>query len=71
YQRMARTVKAPKTPLVKPPEVVRVLVLHSSDPHQAGAPLYGQRYIHFLGSDPEWVLGRPLPEPDDALSTWE
>lgn len=67
YRKLSALVEAPKAPMVKQPEVVRTLVLNYSDRTRSGAPLYGHRYIHFFGSDPEWVMGPTMKTSTEQL----
>jgi len=56
-QKLATMLKEPNTPLVAPPQVIRILVL----PYQGDQnELYMMRYIYLLVEDAQWVLGRYL-----------
>jgi conjugal transfer pilus assembly protein TraV len=53
YEKMAALVGKPATPLVVPPEVVRVLILsYTGDDNQ----LFGYRYVYFFATEPGWII---------------
>jgi len=53
YETMAALVGKPVTPLVVPPDVVRVLILsYTGDDNQ----LFGYRYVYFFATEPGWVI---------------
>lgn len=53
YEELRRLIKEPVTPMVRPPEVVRVLLL----PYRGdGNELYMKRYIYFFADEPGWIL---------------
>ncbi len=60
YQKLKRMVKAPVTPMVKPPQIVRTLVLNYQS-EMAGNPLFMHRYVYFFADEPSWVLDTPRP----------
>jgi len=53
YEKMAALIGKPATPLVVPPDVVRVLILSytGNDSH-----LFGYRYVYFFATEPGWIL---------------
>lgn len=54
YERLAGLLREPTTPMIAPPQVMRVLVL----PYKGeGARLYMPRYVYILVEEPKWVLG--------------
>jgi conjugal transfer pilus assembly protein TraV len=54
--------KAPNTPLIAPPQVMRVLVLpYKGDMNE----LYMMRYIYLLIDDPKWVVGNYLIDAEE------
>ena len=56
-KKLATMLKAPNTPLIAPPQVMRVLVLpYKGDMNE----LYMMRYIYLLIDDPKWVVGNYL-----------
>ncbi len=57
YKEMTDLLRAPKTPLVKPPTVRRVLIM----PYQDGA-LYMPRFIYVMIDKPSWILTDPLSQ---------
>lgn len=54
YEVMTKLLKDPKTPVVVPPRIVRVLIL----PYQGsdGKFLYSARYTYVIVEDPKWIL---------------
>ena len=53
YEKMAALIGKPTTPLVVPPDVVRVLILsYTGDDNQ----LFGYRYVYFFATEPGWVI---------------
>ncbi len=53
FKKMAKLIDAPVAPVLKPPEVVRVLILsYTSDTNT----FLGNRYGYFLATDPEFML---------------
>lgn len=57
YRRLAGLVKDPRTPLVAPPEVLRVWLL----PYEGeGGELFMERYVYVMVQKPRWVLGTYL-----------
>ncbi len=54
YRRFDTLLKEPHTPMVAPPQVMRVLLLpYKSDDNE----LYMLRYVYFFVDGPKWVLG--------------
>ena len=61
YRRLARLVKTPRTPLVAPPEVLRVWLL----PYEGeGGELFMERYVYVMVEPSRWVLGSYLTDPE-------
>lgn len=59
FQRLDGLLKEPSTPIVAPPQVMRVLLL----PYKGeGNELYMLRYVYFFVDEPRWVLGDSLIE---------
>ena len=59
YRRMTGLLKEPETPMVTPPQVMRVLLL----PYRGeGGELFMARYAYFFLDRPEWILGDYLVE---------
>jgi len=57
HQKIAAMLKEPNTPLVAPPQVMRILVL----PYKGDqSELYMMRYIYLLVDESQWVMGRYL-----------
>jgi len=62
YKRMTGLLKEPETPMVVPPQVMRVLLL----PYRGeGGELFMARYAYFFLDRPEWILGDYLVEKGD------
>jgi conjugal transfer pilus assembly protein TraV len=54
-------VKEPRTPLVAPPEVLRVWLL----PYEGeGGELFMERHVYIMVQRPRWVLGTYLTDPE-------
>ena len=59
YKKLADLLDEPKTPLIAPPKVMRVLLL----PYKNDRDLYMYRYAYFVVDDFRWVLdGNPALE---------
>ena len=59
YKKLAGLLEEPKTPLIAPPKVMRVLLL----PYKNERDLYMYRYAYFVVDDFRWVLdGNPAVE---------
>ena len=59
YKKLAGLLDEPKTPLIAPPKVMRVLLL----PYKNDRDLYMYRYAYFVVDDFRWVLdGNPAVE---------
>ncbi|MGD0232796.1 MAG: TraV family lipoprotein, partial [Syntrophorhabdales bacterium] len=59
YKKLAGLLEEPKTPLIAPPKVMRVLLL----PYKNDRDLYMYRYAYFVVDDFRWVLdGNPAAE---------
>jgi conjugal transfer pilus assembly protein TraV len=60
YRRLAGLVKEPRTPLVAPPELLRVWLL----PYEGeGGELFMERHVYVMVEKPRWVLGTYLSRP--------
>jgi len=60
--KLAAMLKAPNTPLIAPPQVMRILVLpYKGDMNE----LYMMRYVYLLIDDPKWVVGNYLMDSDE------
>jgi conjugal transfer pilus assembly protein TraV len=54
FKRLDGLIKDPTTPMVAPPQVMRILLL----PYKGeGNELYSPRYVYFFVDDPKWVIG--------------
>ncbi|PKN69027.1 MAG: type IV conjugative transfer system protein TraV [Deltaproteobacteria bacterium HGW-Deltaproteobacteria-12] len=61
-KKLATMLREPNTPLVAPPQVIRVLVLpYKGDMNE----LYMMRYIYLLVDDPKWVVGNYLIDSEE------
>jgi len=61
-KKLATMLKQPNTPLIAPPQVMRVLVLpYKGDMNE----LYMMRYIYLLIDDPKWVVGNYLIDAEE------
>lgn len=61
-EKMVGMLREPKTPLMVPPKVMRVLVL----PYRGDAnELYMMRYVYIMVDEPKWVMGKYLMEKDE------
>jgi len=61
-KKLASILKQPSTPLMAPPQVIRVLVLpYRGDSNE----LYMMRYIYLLIDDPRWVVGNYLIDAEE------
>ena len=59
YKKLSGLLEEPKTPLIAPPKVMRVLLL----PYKNERDLYMYRYAYFVVDDFRWVLdGNPAAE---------
>ncbi|MGQ4834760.1 MAG: TraV family lipoprotein, partial [Candidatus Asgardarchaeia archaeon] len=56
--RLSRILKAPETPVLTVPKVVRVLIL----PYRGdnGKALYFSRYVYVITDEPKWVFDNLL-----------
>jgi conjugal transfer pilus assembly protein TraV len=62
YKRFDSLLKEPTTPVVAPPQVMRVLLL----PYKGeGNELYMLRYVYFFVDEPKWILGDSVVAPDE------
>ena len=54
FGRLSSLLKEPKSPIVVPPKVVRVMIL----PYQngEGKEFYSARYVYILVEEPRWIL---------------
>jgi conjugal transfer pilus assembly protein TraV len=61
-KKLATMLRQPNTPLIAPPQVMRVLVLpYKGDMNE----LYMMRYIYLLIDDPKWVVGNYLIDAEE------
>ncbi|MGB9811442.1 MAG: type IV conjugative transfer system lipoprotein TraV [Dictyoglomus turgidum] len=63
FKKMTQLLKEPKTPLVVPPRVVRVMILpYMSDDSKE---FYSARYVYVIVEDPQWTLQNLLALPPE------
>lgn len=53
YEKMRKLIREPRAPIVKPPEVMRVLILSYRGRQNE---LYSWRYVYFFVTEPEWII---------------
>ena len=53
YEKMAALIGKPATPIVVPPDVVRVLILSYTGNDNN---LFGYRYVYFFATEPGWIM---------------
>lgn len=63
FEKLTALLKEPATPMIAPPQIVRVLIL----PYQGeGSKLFMPRYVYLIIDEPKWVLGNLLGEEKPA-----
>ncbi|TAK09828.1 MAG: type IV conjugative transfer system protein TraV [Candidatus Manganitrophaceae bacterium] len=63
FEKLTALLKEPATPMIAPPQIVRVLIL----PYKGeGAKLFMPRYVYLIIDEPKWVLGNLLGEEKPA-----
>jgi len=66
FEKLTGLLKEPTTPMIAPPQVIRVLIL----PYKGeGARLFMPRYVYLMVDEPKWVIGNPLGGEDGARTT--
>ena len=53
YRKLASLIRQPSTPVVVPPDVVRVLILSYTGSENE---LFSYRYVYFFATDPKWII---------------
>ena len=53
YKKLSAMIGKPSTPLVVPPEVVRVLILSYTGSNNE---LFSYRYVYFFATEPKWII---------------
>lgn len=67
FGKLSNLLKEPKSPIIVPPKVVRILML----PYQSGdgKEFYSARYVYVIVDDPKWILQNlkslPIEEPQE------
>lgn len=54
FTKLSQLLKEPRTPLLAPPKVVRVMILPYQD--TTGKEFYSARYVYTLVEEPQWIL---------------
>lgn len=54
FTKLSQLLKDPKTPLIAPPKIVRVMILPYQD--TTGKEFYSARYVYTLVDEPQWIL---------------
>lgn len=62
YRELAGLIEQPVTPVVKPPKVLRTLIVS----YTAGETLYMPRYVYFFADEARFVLGDYLSPKDEV-----
>lgn len=62
YRELAGLIEQPVTPVVKPPKVLRTLIVS----YTAGESLYMPRYVYYFADEARFVLGDYLSPKDEA-----
>ena len=66
FEKLTGLLKEPMTPMIAPPQVIRVLIL----PYKGeGARLFMPRYVYIMVDEPKWVIGNPVGEENGARTT--
>ena len=63
YKKLSSTIGKPSTPLVVPPEMVRVLILSYTGSNNE---LFSYRYVYFFATEPKWVISTSKACPTTA-----
>ncbi len=54
FMKLSQLLKEPKTPVLAPPKIVRIMILPYQD--GAGKEFYSARYIYTIVEEPQWIL---------------
>jgi conjugal transfer pilus assembly protein TraV len=54
FDKLTKLLRDPKTPILAPPKIVRVMILPYQD--SQGKEFYSTRYIYLVVEDPQWIL---------------
>lgn len=65
FTKLSQLLKDPKTPLIAPPKIVRVMILPYQD--TTGKEFYSARYVYTIVDEPQWILQniKNLPVEDE------
>ncbi len=63
FNKLSQLLKDPKSPILAPPKIVRVMIL----PYQGenGKEFYSARYVYVLVEEPQWILQNLTSMPQD------
>ncbi|MEM3580389.1 MAG: TraV family lipoprotein [Candidatus Bathyarchaeia archaeon] len=61
FTKLSQLLKEPRTPLLAPPKIVRVMILPYQD--ATGKEFYSARYVYVLVEEPQWILQNLLSLP--------
>jgi len=53
YKKLASLIEKPSTPIVVPPQVMRVLILSYTGSENE---LFSYRYVYFFATEPKWII---------------
>jgi conjugal transfer pilus assembly protein TraV len=62
YRELATLIEKPVTPVVRPPHVLRTLIV----PYASGGALYMPRFVYYFADEARFVLGEYLNPPEDT-----
>ena len=68
YSELGELVRAPVTPMVRPPQAMRTLIVSYSKSNQK-TTLYMPRYVYSIVEGPSWVMGEYLDREEKLLPT--
>lgn len=54
FNKLTQLLKEPKTPILAPPKIVRVMILPYQD--TTGKEFYSARYVYTIVDEPQWIL---------------
>ncbi len=63
FLKLQKMLKEPKTPMLYPPTVIRVLILPYEE---EGKNFYNARFVYSIVDDPKWILQNIINMPADA-----
>ncbi|MCS7215859.1 MAG: TraV family lipoprotein [Thermodesulfovibrio sp.] len=54
FLKLSQLLKDPKTPILAPPKIVRIMILPYQD--ATGKEFYSARYVYTIVDEPQWIL---------------